>query len=74
MGNDSPTMKAGNPTESVPKQQGEEGGRRIGYWRIARAGSYKGCIRASLDSPPLRRYDAAGGQAEILELILETAL
>jgi hypothetical protein len=26
MGNDSPTMKAGNPTESVPKQQGEEGG------------------------------------------------
>ena len=48
--------------------------RRIGYWRIARAGSYKGCIRAPLDSRPLRRYDAASGRAEILELILETAL
>jgi hypothetical protein len=29
--------------------------RRIGYWGIARAGSYKGCIRAPLDSRPLRR-------------------
>ena len=48
--------------------------RRIGYWGIARAGSYKGCIRAPLDSRPLRRYDAASGRAEILELILETAL
>ena len=48
--------------------------RRIGYWRIARAGSYKGCIRAQLDSRPLRRYDAASGRAEILELILGTAL
>jgi len=25
-GNDSPTMKAGNPNESIPKQKGEEGG------------------------------------------------
>ena len=25
-GNGSSTMKAGNPTESIPKQQGEEGG------------------------------------------------
>ena len=48
--------------------------RRIGYWGIARAGSYKGCIRAPLDSRPLRRYDAASGRAEILELILGTAL
>jgi len=48
--------------------------RRIGYWRIARAGSYKGCIQASIDSPPLRRYDAASGRAEILELIPGTAL
>ncbi len=32
--------------------------RRIWYWWIARARSYKGCIQASLDSPPLRRYGA----------------
>jgi hypothetical protein len=32
--------------------------RQIWYWRIARAGSYKGCIWASSDSPPLRRYGA----------------
>ena len=48
--------------------------RRLGYWRIAQAGSYKGCIWAQLDSRPLRRYDAASGQAEILELILGTTL
>ena len=35
MGNDSPTMKAGNPTESVPKQQGEEGGFYL-IWLVSR--------------------------------------
>ena len=32
-GNDSPTMKAGNPTESIPKQKGEEGGFYL-IWRV----------------------------------------
>jgi hypothetical protein len=48
------------------------GMQRIGYWQIAQAGSYKGCIRASFDSPPSRRYGAQSRGVEIIDLILET--
>ena len=44
------------------------GSRRIGYCRIARAGSYPGRIRDPFNSAPLRRYDAAGGGDDSIEL------
>ena len=42
------------------------------YWWIARAGFYKGCIWASFDFPPARRYGAQSRGAEIISLILGT--
>ena len=41
---------------------------RIGYCWIARAGSYPGRIRDPFNSAPLRRYDAAGGGDDSIEL------
>ena len=42
--------------------------RRIGYCRIARAGSYPGRIPDPFNSAPLRRYDATGGGGDSIEL------